>query len=325
MKRIILIMAMLAGILGLRAEVIPADSSFTEADTAAVTPEAAIAEVAVEADSAVIINVPTLPSLTTNLIDFSEFEFYTPQLDTTSMAVLKPSMKCRPVPTIYRFSDSWTRDVPDARRMWINTAVLTGAFVSTLFVLECLPEDATSWNRASIQNVPPLKRWYRNVFKRGPHWDNDLFIFNYVLHPYAGAAYFMGARSCGYNFWKSMLYSACISTFGWEFGIEAFMERPSYQDLVITPGLGSLLGECFYKAKLHLVNNGYRLWGSKALGNIAAFIVDPVNEVVGLFTGNPAREYSKELESERRQSRMTSSLLPFGPGGTPGFTLTVRF
>lgn len=256
---------------------------------------------------------------------FTDFDFYIPGPDTTSMALTRPSMKGRPVPTIYRFSDSWTRDVPDSHRLWINTSVLTGAFVSTLFVLECLPEDATAWNRASIQDVPPFKRWFRNVFKRGPDWDHDLFIFNYVLHPYAGAAYFMAARSCGYNFWKSFLYSACISTIGWEFGIEAFMERPSYQDLVITPCLGSLIGEGFYKTKLYLANNGYRLLGSKLLGNITAFIVDPVNEVVGLFAGNPARRYANELEAEKKSSRMTSSLLPIGPGGTPGFTLSITF
>lgn len=70
-------------------------------------------------------------------------------------------------------------------RMWINTAVLSGAFIGTLFVLELLPEDATAWNRASISQTPMFKRWYRNIFVLNPEWDHDKFIFNYVLHPYA--------------------------------------------------------------------------------------------------------------------------------------------
>lgn len=182
-------------------------------------------------------------------------------------------------------------------RMWINTAVLSGAFVGTLFVLELLPEDATSWNRAAIQQTPMFKRWFRNIFKRGPEWDHDNPIFNYVLHPYAGAAYFMSARSCGFSFWGSMLYSAAISTVGWEFGIEAFMERPSYQDIVITPVVGSLLGELMYKGKRCIVEHGYEMLGSPVLGRIACFFLDPVNEVIDLFRGNPAKDAAKHYKA----------------------------
>ena len=174
---------------------------------------------------------------------------------------------------------------PDSRRLWQNTAVLSSAFVGTLLVLEMLPEDATAWNRAEIQDVPMFKRWWRNVFKRGPEWDHDNAIFNYVLHPYAGAVYFMAARSCGYGFTHSMLYSLAVSTIGWEFGIEAFMERPSYQDIVITPMVGSIIGEMCYRGKYYLVNNDYELLGSRTLGRVACFVMDPVNEVIDLIRG----------------------------------------
>lgn len=188
----------------------------------------------------------------------------------------------------------------DWHRMWINTSVLCGAFVGTLFVLECLPEDATSWNRASIQQTPLFQRWYKNIFVRNPEIDHDKFIFNYVLHPYAGAAYFMAARSCGFSFWGSALYSFCISTFGWEFGIEAFMERPSYQDIFITPGVGSILGELMYRGKRTIVEHGYEMLGSSLLGHIACFFLDPVNEVVDLFRGNPAKDVARYYRTHRR-------------------------
>jgi len=225
-------------------------------------------------------------------------------------------------PSIYALPYSMTGSAHDWRRLWINTGVLSGAFVGTLLVLECLPEDATTWNRAELQDVPLGKRWYTHVFKEGPEWDHDLFIFNYVLHPYAGAVYFMSARSVGFNFWQSALYGTLISHVGWEFGIEAFMERPSYQDLLITPIIGSAIGECFYKLKRHLVNNDYRLFGSSVLGNIVAFFIDPVNEVVGIFDNNPARREARRIAEQRGEC---VSLVPMLTPGYAGVTFVARF
>ncbi len=242
--------------------------------------------------------------------------------DTTSLALFNAANRHAPI-NIYRMPYSLDASSPDWHRMWINTAVLSGAFVSTLFVLECLPEDATSWNRAAIQSVPPFKRWFRNVFKRGPEWDHDNPIFNYVLHPYAGAAYFMSARTQGFNFWQSMLYSACISTIGWEFGIEAFMERPSYQDIVVTPVIGSIIGELFYRLKRNIVSHDYRLAGSPVLGNIVVFLIDPVNEVLGLFRGNNARKL--HLGQDKQGYGIESSLMPGPVGNGFGFTFSCRF
>lgn len=235
-------------------------------------------------------------------------------IDTTHIDLVR-SLRSRHQPTsIYALPYSRTLNVPDWKRLWINTAILASAFSGTLAVLECLPEDATNWNRAEIQEVPPFKRWYTHVIKEGPEWDGDKFIFNYVLHPYAGAVYFMAARSNGFNFYRSMLYSACVSTIGWEFGIEGFMERPSIQDIFITPIVGSVLGELFYKLKRNLVHNDYSLFGSKIVGNIVAVLIDPLNEVVGLFNGNPARKVAYQL-----------SLTPQITAGRFGFSLMATF
>lgn len=227
----------------------------------------------------------------------------------------------RPVRSIYSFPEQNTNlsfSHPDWHRMWINTGVLTGAYVAALFTLELLPEDATNWNRAEFHDVPLWVRWRKHVLKEGPEWDHDNTMFNFLLHPYAGAAYFMAARSCGFSFWGSLLYCTCISTIAWEFGIEAFMERPSYQDIFITPLVGSVMGEGFFRIKRYLVENDYRLFGSPILGNIAAFLVDPVNEVVGLVGGNPARQYAKE-----RKLEISSS--PLLARGTYGFSVNITF
>lgn len=248
-------------------------------------------------------------------------EAATVQPDTSFMAYSRPLMYKNRKVSIYELPYSMRGSAPDWHRMWINTAVLCGAYVGTLFVLEMLPEDATSWNRAELQKDPFYKRWYMNVFKNGPEWDHDNPIFNYVLHPYAGAAYFMAARSCGFNFYQSLLYSACISTIGWEFGIEACMERPSIQDIFVTPLVGSALGELFYKLKRHIVSHDYTLWGSRLLGNVVVFFVDPVNEVINLFRDSDTRK----LHLGRKQPEITSSFMPTVGRGRFGFTFSCTF
>lgn len=235
----------------------------------------------------------------------------------------KKVVKSKKVPvSIYELPYSTSNNSYDWPRLWTNTAVLSSAFVGTLFVLECLPEDATSWNRAELQDVPLLKRWHNHVIKKGPEWDHDKFYFNYILHPYAGAAYFMAARSCGFNFWKSTLYGSIVSTVGWEYGIEAFMERPSIQDLFLTPMVGSCIGEGFYRVKRWLVNNDYQLFGSHFWGGVLAFLVDPVNEFTGLWLGNPARRLAHDKASSRVGSTM--SVFPSLNRSFKGFSLVVQ-
>lgn len=236
------------------------------------------------------------------------------------------SMKKQYDPPIspYALSYSVTGNSYDWHRLWINTATLSGAFVGTLLVLECLPEDATTWNRAELQDVPLFKRWHRHVFRKGPEWDHDKFYFNYILHPYAGAAYFMAARSCGFNFWRSALYSSILSTVGWEFGIEAFMERPSIQDIFVTPIVGSCIGEGFYRAKRWLVDNDYKICGSRILGGILAFLVDPVNEFTGVWLGNPARQtaHDKATGIFPKKISLVQAVIH---KGYKGFTFTSHF
>ena len=220
---------------------------------------------------------------------------------------------------IYDLPYSTKTSCPDWGRMWLHTGVLYAAGIATLGVLELLPDNATAWNKERVRSIPFWKRWPYNV-SRGHVWDGDNFIFNYLLHPYAGAVYYMGARSIGFNRLGSFLYCTAISTLFWEYGIEAFMEKPSIQDLILTPLSGLLIGECFYKLKRKIVGDGYRLWGSRTWGNIVAFLIDPVNEVIGLFAGNPCRQALK------RKSQLNVSCMPWATpmdGGAFGLTVSI--
>lgn len=224
--------------------------------------------------------------------------------------------------TIYDYPYSQSLSKPDWNRLWVNTGVLVGAGVVTMAVLEALPEDATAWNKAENASTPLFKRWAQHV-KAGPVWDKDNHLFNYVLHPYAGAVYYMSARSCGFNCWGSFLYSFCVSTFFWEYGFEAFNEIPSIQDLVITPVAGLVLGEAFYLAKRQIVSDGYRLFGSKPLGYAVAWLLDPFNETIGYFYGDQKRA-SRKADCYGGLSGNTW-ILPTSDGVNCGISLTYTF
>lgn len=227
-------------------------------------------------------------------------------------------------PTIYDYPYSRTFSIPDWKRLWVNTAVMVGGGITTMAILEALPADATAWNKSENAKTSMWKRWVRNV-KDGPHWDGDNPIFNFVLHPYAGAAYYMGARSAGFNCWGSFVYSFCISNIFWEYGFEAFNEIPSVQDIIITPVVGSLLGEGFYLIKRHIVSNGYRLWGSKPLGYAVAFIVDPLNEVVGYFRGDQRRACIKAKARSGEGFQSSAWMAPSSRGIQGGISITYNF
>lgn len=233
------------------------------------------------------------------------------------LALHKPSV----VISIYDLPYSRTLSVPDWKGLWRNTGVLMGAGVTTMGVLALLPEESTAWNRRNNQ-MPLFKRWVRHV-KAGPVWDKDNAIFNYVLHPYAGGAYYMGARSQGFNCWGSFIYSFCISNLFWEYGFEAFNEIPSVQDIIVTPFVGSLMGECFYLIKRNIVANGYRLLGSRFLGYVVAWLVDPINETIGYFRRSQRYFHDRGIGGGGLTG--TISLTPSKRGLTGSFSLTYCF
>jgi hypothetical protein len=94
------------------------------------------------------------------------------------------------------------------------------------------------------------------------------------------------ARAQGYHPVGSFLFATAASTF-WEFGIESWQEQPSYQDLIVTPIVGSLIGEARFRAKRALLETNTRF--SRTL----AVVIDPFQslaEVIGSSFGQDWRE-----------------------------------
>lgn len=115
-------------------------------------------------------------------------------------------------------------------------------------ILYVMPESVSGWSKEQ-KKEKGLDDWWDNV--KNPVWDGDDFVINYVLHPYWGATYFVRARERGYGDAGAFWYSALLSTL-YEYGVEAFFENPSIQDLVVTPVGGAVVGQQFMKLRANI-------------------------------------------------------------------------
>lgn len=155
----------------------------------------------------------------------------------------------------------------------VSTGIILGGTLVGAGALYLMPESFTNWDKKEIANLDA--NWRRKV-SQGPVVDADDWFLNWITHPYWGAVYYMQPRVAGFSWAESALYSVLASAFFWEYGIEAFAEVPSWQDLVITPAIGSIFGELFYRATLHIHSNQDRLLGSRILGKSTLLLMDPV-------------------------------------------------
>ena len=206
---------------------------------------------------------------------------------------------------IYEKPYSFFENCPDRKGIKTNTGIFVGGAVGVMGLLYLAPESVTRWDKSSFNPSSVFGKWQDNV-AAGPVIDEDNGFMNYIAHPYWGAVYYMGARSLGYNAINSMLYSAMMSTFVWEYGFEAFAEIPSTQDLIITPVAGAIVGELFYLAKRKIIQNDYRIFNSKVLGHFTTFLIDPINEFANLF----ARDKIENNNLENNNLTLTFNLLP---------------
>lgn len=214
--------------------------------------------------------------------------------------------------SVYDRPYSLNENIVDKKMLGRNTGVMFGVGIGTMAFLYAMPSSFTNWED---DGKSPFKKWWDNV-SREPVWDKDDFFLNYVTHPYAGAIYYMGARSAGANAAYSFLYSFALSTFFWEYGIEAFAERPSIQDLIVTPTAGAILGEGFYKAKRHILENDGYLCDSKALGTTTLWLMDPITEAGHLIWKD---------QKPINDSFSFSSQPMITPSGRLGYSMRMQF
>lgn len=157
-----------------------------------------------------------------------------------------------------------------------TTLIITGSLVGA-GVLYLLPESVTKWNKEELRH---LGSNYLRQIKKGPVVDQDEWWLNWITHPYWGAVYYLQTRRSGFNWAFSSFYSFLCSTLFWEYGLEAFAEVPSWQDLIVTPAIGALLGELFFLGINHIQNHDSKLLNSRFLGGLALFLLDPIGFII---------------------------------------------
>ncbi len=144
-----------------------------------------------------------------------------------------------------------------------------------------MPPSVSKWNttdRAAFVGAMP-SQWYKHVSK-GPVVDQDKWAINYIGHPISGSFYYQVARNDGFGVLGSTVYAAMMSGFFWEYGIEAFAEVPSTQDLIVTPLGGALLGEAMYQTGQAVVRGGGTILGSSLLGGTALVLLNPAGSLI---------------------------------------------
>lgn len=132
--------------------------------------------------------------------------------------------------------------IPDWNGIWRDTGILFGSQIVAGGVIYLMPESVSSWS--SEQKKNSFNKYADNFVS--PGMDKDKFYINYLLHPYWGATYYTRARERGLDKGSSFAFSALISGL-FEFGVECFYEKPSIQDLVITPAVGSVIGAFLFE------------------------------------------------------------------------------
>lgn len=186
-----------------------------------------------------------------------------------------------------------------------DTRNLAYMMAGTLGLLWLAPESITKWDKNSASGKSLWGKWKDNV-SNGPVMDKDDPLINYVGHPVSGAVYYNIARNNGASKMQSFGYSVIMSTFFWEYGFEAFAEKPSIQDLIITPVVGSILGEVFYQYSQKIKANGGTVMGSKRLGKVMLFVLNPAGEIsdqINKFMGSRVVQEGKaELVLSRKKS-----------------------
>ena len=131
-----------------------------------------------------------------------------------------------------------------------------GAELFGITVLMLSPKEVTGWSADWTQDA------WRNVkrsLSTAPVWDDDDWQLNYIGHPIAGSFYYNSLRSQNASIFHSFLFATAQSCI-WEYFIEATAEKPSIQDLIVTPIVGSILGESAHRLTMNMRRNGFNFF-----------------------------------------------------------------
>jgi len=170
--------------------------------------------------------------------------------------------------------------------------LIGGAELVGITALILLPKDVTKWSDDWAQDA------WRNMkrsLSRPPVWDEDDWQLNYIGHPIAGSYYYNSLRSQNASIFHSFLF-ATAQSFIWEYFIEATAEKPSTQDLIVTPIVGAILGESVHRLTMNMRRNGFNFFEK-----VFVVILNPMFVINNGFGSrfNPVRQSPGKNETVR--------------------------
>lgn len=112
--------------------------------------------------------------------------------------------------------------------------------------------------------------------------DGDRPIWNMIIHPFTGSQLFLFYRARGYSSSGAFIMTG-VSSFIFEEFVETFTEKPSLNDMVITPVFGSVLGVGLYQL------SAYLLVQESSTAHFFGKILNPWNTFTWIKRGNPAQ------------------------------------
>jgi hypothetical protein len=164
-------------------------------------------------------------------------------------------------------------DATFGRKMLRGSLLVHGAEALSFGLLAVLPSHISQWESLSASTYGSN---FRRAYTSPPVFDKDKWYINYIGHPYQGAYFYNAVRSQDANIWQSSLFTL-VHVFVWEYVIEAGLEQPSIQDIIVTPLAGILLGEGIHRATIAMAKNGFRWY------EVAAVVV--LNPMFALNNG----------------------------------------
>lgn len=110
--------------------------------------------------------------------------------------------------------------------------------------------DGELGNLDKIYKLKTLRR----TFTLPPVWDSDDIQWNYFVHPGMGSFSYLAYRNRR-GHWAEAFAGAALNSAIYEYLIAGATQQPSFNDLIVTPILGSVLGEGIYQVKKRMLKD----------------------------------------------------------------------
>ncbi len=128
-----------------------------------------------------------------------------------------------------------------------------------------IAKDDFDWSKAIRLDI------YKRTFTEWPKIDHDHWSWNYEAHPYMGSLSYLAYRNKQSSIWLSA-GGAALNSVIYEYVIAGGTQTPSWNDMIVTPIAGSILGEGLYQLKKLMLKDKHLTTFEK----IVITICDPV-------------------------------------------------